>query len=163
MAFSRVTSGFEMRLHPILDTWRQHKGIDFGAPMGTPIRSVGDGTVAFAGWQNGYGNMVEILHGGTRSTVYAHMSRIDVAQGEHIAQGQNIGAVGMTGWATGPHVHFELRVDGVQEDPSLITSSNETLALTGPQKVRFAQLATSLKSQLEVADRLARSGRVAAE
>ena len=163
MAFSRVTSGFETRLHPILDTWRQHKGVDFSAPMGTPIRAVGDGTVEFAGWQNGYGNVVEIEHGGHRSTVYAHMSRIDVTRGAHVEQGQNIGAVGMTGWATGPHVHFKFKVDGVQQDPGLIARANETPTLTGPQRARFAQLAGSLKSQLDVADQLARSGRVAAE
>ncbi len=161
MAFSRVTSGFAMRLHPILDSWRQHKGVDYGAPIGTPIRAVADGVVQLAGWQNGYGNVVEILHAGQRSTLYAHMSRIAVATGTRVEQGQTIGAVGMTGWATGPHVHFEFKVNGVQQDPAQITRSNEATALTGPQKVRFAQLASSLKSQLEAADRLGAAGRYA--
>ena len=87
MAFSRVTSGFAMRFHPILKTWRAHKGVDYGAPTGTPIRSVGDGVVEFAGWQNGYGNVVEIRHGNGRSTFYAHMSRIDVRKGQRVEQG----------------------------------------------------------------------------
>ena len=81
MEFSRVTSGFAMRMHPILNSWKQHKGVDYGAPAGTAIRAVGDGTVEFAGWQNGYGNVVEIKHSAQRSTLYAHMSRIDVRRG----------------------------------------------------------------------------------
>ena len=89
--------GFAMRMHPILNTWKQHKGVDYGAPTGTPIRAVGDGVVEFAGWQNGYGNVVELRHGNQRSTVYAHMSRIDVKRGAHVEQGQHIGAVGATG------------------------------------------------------------------
>ena len=81
LEFSRVTSGFAMRLHPILQTWRRHLGVDFGAPTGTPVRAVGDGVVEFAGWQNGYGNVVEIKHGNERETAYAHLSRIDVQAG----------------------------------------------------------------------------------
>ena len=161
MAFSRVTSTFAMRLHPILDSWRQHKGVDYGAPIGAPIRAVADGIVEFAGWQNGYGNVVEILHGAQRSTLYAHMSRIAVAAGARIQQGQTIGAVGMTGWATGPHVHFEFKLNGVQQDPGQMTRSNEATALIGLQKTRFTQLASSFKSQLEVADRLGAAGRYA--
>jgi len=84
MEFSRVTSGFSMRFHPILQTWRQHLGTDYGAPTGTPVRSVGDGTVEFAGWQNGFGNVVHIRHSGDRTTVYAHLSRIDVKKGQKI-------------------------------------------------------------------------------
>jgi len=158
MEFSRVTSGFAMRMHPILNSWKQHKGVDFGAPQGTPIRAVGDGTVDFAGWQNGYGNVVEIRHNAQRSTLYAHMSRIFVARGAHVEQGQHIGAVGMTGWATGPHVHFEVKVGGVQQDPMIMAKASESVALSAAQKSQFAQLATSLKGQLEVADTVARSG-----
>jgi murein DD-endopeptidase MepM/ murein hydrolase activator NlpD len=158
MKFSRVTSGFAMRMHPILGRWKQHKGVDYGAPMGTPIRAVGDGTVDFAGWQNGYGNVVEIRHNAHRSTLYAHMSRIDVKRGEHVVQGEHIGAVGMTGWATGPHLHFEVKIDGVQKDPLLVAKASESIPLAPDQKAAFARLAASMKSQLEIADTVSRSG-----
>ena len=152
MEFSRVTSGFSMRMHPILNSWKQHKGVDFGAPLGTPIRSVGDGIVDFAGWQNGYGNVVEIRHSAQRSTLYAHMSSVDVTRGAHVAQGQYIGKVGMTGWATGPHVHFEVKVGGLQEDPMIMAKASESLALSTAQRAQFAQLATSFMGQLKIAD-----------
>jgi murein DD-endopeptidase MepM/ murein hydrolase activator NlpD len=158
LEFSRVTSGFAMRMHPILNTWKQHKGVDYGAPTGTPIRAVGDGTVEFAGWQNGYGNVVEIKHSGQRSTVYAHMSRINVRRGAHVEQGQNLGAVGMTGWATGPHLHFEVKVGGVQEDPMIMARSAETVELSAAAKTQFVQLAQSMKGQLDAADSMLRSG-----
>ena len=159
MEFSRVTSGFAMRMHPILNTWKQHKGVDYGAPTGTPIRAVGDGSVDFAGWQNGYGNVVEIRHAGGRSTLYAHMSRIDVKRGQHIEQGMRVGAVGSTGWATGPHLHFEVKQNGVQQNPMLMAkASSEALTLSPPMKAQFAQLAQSMKGQLEIADSLVRSG-----
>jgi murein DD-endopeptidase MepM/ murein hydrolase activator NlpD len=163
MEFSRITSGFAMRLHPILNSWKQHKGVDYGAPAGTAIRAVGDGTVEFAGWQNGYGNVVEIRHSNARSTLYAHMSRIDVKRGAHIEQGQHIGAVGMTGWATGPHLHFEVKVNGQQQDPMIMARASETVALTASAKLEFAQLARSLKGQLDVADSVSRSGSAYAE
>jgi len=158
LEFSRVTSGFAMRMHPILNSWKQHKGVDYGAPTGTAIRAVGDGTVEFAGWQNGYGNVVEVRHSAQRSTVYAHMSRINVKRGAHIEQGQNIGAVGMTGWATGPHLHFEVKVNGVQEDPMIMARAAETIELSPAAKSQFALLAADVKGQLAVADTLARSG-----
>jgi murein DD-endopeptidase MepM/ murein hydrolase activator NlpD len=87
LAFSRVTSGFAMRFHPILQTWRRHLGVDFGAPTGTPVRSVGEGVVSFAGRQGGYGNVVQVQHSGNRSTLYAHLSRIDVRKGQRVEQG----------------------------------------------------------------------------
>jgi murein DD-endopeptidase MepM/ murein hydrolase activator NlpD len=158
LEFSRVTSGFAMRMHPILNSWKQHKGVDYGAPSGTPIRAVGDGVVEFAGWQNGYGNVVEVKHSSQRSTVYAHMSRIDVKRGARIEQGQHIGAVGMTGWATGPHLHFEVKVNGVQEDPMIMARSAETIELSPAAKTQFAQLAQTVKSQLGVADSMLRTG-----
>ena len=158
MEFSRVTSGFAMRMHPILNSWKQHKGVDYGAPSGTAIRAVGDGTVDFAGWQNGYGNVVEIRHSAQRSTLYAHMSRIDVKRGAHVEQGQRVGAVGATGWATGPHLHFEVKVGGVQQNPLIIAKGSESIPLAPAQRTEFAQLAASLKGQLEVADTIARAG-----
>jgi murein DD-endopeptidase MepM/ murein hydrolase activator NlpD len=157
MEFSRVTSGFAMRMHPILNSWKQHKGVDYGAPAGTAIRAVGEGTVDFAGWQNGYGNVVEIRHSNQRSTLYAHMSHIDVKRGAHVEQGQRIGAVGSTGWATGPHLHFEVKVGGVQQDPTIMAKASESLTLAPGAKAQFAQLARNLKGQLEVADSITSS------
>ncbi len=158
VAFSRVTSGFAMRLHPILNTWKQHKGVDYGAPTGTPVRAVGDGQVEFAGWQNGYGNKVEIRHSNQRSTVYAHLSRIDVRVGQRVDQGDQVGAVGMTGWATGPHLHFEVKVNGVQQDPIAMAKASEAVVLSPAAKAQFLRLAKSAKSELEMADSVAHSG-----
>ena len=158
MEFSRVTSGFAMRMHPVLNSWKQHKGVDYGAPSGTAIRAVGEGTVDFAGWQNGYGNVVEIRHSAQRSTLYAHMSHIDVQRGARVDQGQRIGAVGATGWATGPHLHFEVKVGGVQQNPLIIAKGAESIPLAPAQRAAFVQLATSLAGQLEVADSVARMG-----
>ena len=152
MEFSRVTSGFAMRLHPILQTWRAHLGVDYGAPIGTPVRTVGDGTVDFSGVQNGYGNVVQIRHAGDRLTVYAHLSRIDVRNGQHVEQGQRVGAVGATGWATGPHLHFEFRVHGQHQDPLIVAKASETIKLEPDQRARFAQLTAGLKTELELAD-----------
>jgi murein DD-endopeptidase MepM/ murein hydrolase activator NlpD len=152
MEFSRVTSGFAMRFHPILQTWRQHQGVDFGAPSGTAVRSVGDGSVEFAGWQNGFGNVIHVRHSGERTTVYAHLSRIDVRNGQRIEQGQKIGAVGATGWATGPHLHFEFRVGGRQQDPRAIARSSEAVSLPNYARNRFDQIVASVKTQLSVAE-----------
>jgi murein DD-endopeptidase MepM/ murein hydrolase activator NlpD len=154
MAFSRVTSGFAMRFHPILQSWRAHKGIDYGAPKGTPIRSVGAGTVEFAGWQNGYGNAVEVKHGNGKSTFYAHMSRVDVRRGQRIEQGQNLGAVGSTGWSTGPHLHFEFRVHGEHRDPRSLLKSGETVVLAAGLKPAFLQHAQGVQTQLQIAGSL---------
>jgi murein DD-endopeptidase MepM/ murein hydrolase activator NlpD len=162
MEFSRVTSGFAMRMHPLLQTWRQHKGVDYAAPKGTPVRSVGDGVVDFAGWRNGYGNVVEVLHREQRSTVYAHLSRIDVRKGQRIDQGQHLGAVGATGWATGPHLHFEFRIDGVHQDPLRIAKAAETVPLDPRARGQFAHTVQRMQAQLDVAETLA-GPRVASE
>jgi murein DD-endopeptidase MepM/ murein hydrolase activator NlpD len=151
MEFSRVTSGFAMRFHPIQQSWRAHLGVDYGAPAGTPVRAVGDGVVDFAGVQNGYGNVVVLKHSNDRTTLYAHLSRIDVRRGQQVEQSQRIGAVGATGWATGPHLHFEFRVKGQHQDPLAIAKSAETLAVTPASRAQFASLARSAKAQLEVA------------
>lgn len=118
--FSRITSGFSAaRFHPILKQWRAHKGIDLAAPKGTPIVSVADATVTYAGWRNGYGNMIELHHANGIDTVYGHLSAFvhGLHCGERIRQGDLIGYVGMTGWATGPHLHYEFKINGVQHDP----------------------------------------------
>jgi murein DD-endopeptidase MepM/ murein hydrolase activator NlpD len=154
MEFSRVTSGFAMRFHPILQTLRAHRGIDYGAPHGTPVRSVGDGVVEFAGWQNGYGNVVKIQHGKERSTLYAHLSRIDVRKGQSIEQGQNLGAVGATGWATGPHLHFEFQINGQHVNPLNIAKASDPVTVDNASRARFAELTRSAKLQLDLAETL---------
>ena len=151
MEFSRMTSGFAMRLHPIQQVWRRHLGVDYGAPTGTPVRTVGDGLVEFAGWQNGYGNVIQIAHGNARSTLYAHLSRIDVKRGQRVDQGQRIGAVGSTGWSTGPHLHFEFRVNGEHQDPVKIAKASEPVTLEPAARARFAELAPRLQAQLGTA------------
>jgi murein DD-endopeptidase MepM/ murein hydrolase activator NlpD len=152
MRFSRITSGFAMRFHPILQDWRQHRGVDYGAPSGTAVRTVADGVVDFAGWKNGYGNVVSVKHGKDRSTVYAHLSRIDVRRGQSIEQGSRIGAVGATGWATGPHLHFEFKVGGMQKDPSSIAALAEAVALTPVSGRELAKTTQSVRLQLDVAE-----------
>ena len=148
LMFSRVTSGFAMRFHPIMQTWRAHLGVDYGAPTGTPVRTVGNGTVDFAGVQNGYGNVVIVMHSGERATVYAHLSRIDVRKGQSVGQGDTIGAVGATGWATGPHLHFEFKVKGAQVDPMQIARAAEATELTGATRARFDAYVRKLNEQL---------------
>lgn len=155
MEFSRVTSGFAMRFHPILQTWRQHLGVDYAAPIGTPVRTVGEGVVEFAGRQNGYGNVIQIAHGNQRSTLYAHLSRIDVKKGQRVEQGQRIGAVGMTGWTTGPHLHFEFRVNGRHQDPIAIAKASESLTLDPAARPQFVATAQRLRAKLDIAETLA--------
>lgn len=152
MEVSRVTSGFAMRLHPIHRTWRAHMGVDYGAPTGAPVRSIGDGQVDFAGWQNGYGNVVQVDHGKGDSTLYAHLSRVDVRPGQRVERGQRIGAVGATGWATGPHLHFEFREKGVQKDPLEVARRHmPATELTAQARVQFSRVASSQRTQLAVA------------
>lgn len=120
LPFSRVTSGFtSARFHPVLKTWRAHKGVDYAAPTGTPVRAVADGIVDFAGRQGGYGNLVVLKHRGTISTAYGHLSGFakGIKRGRRVKQGEVIGYVGATGLATGPHLHYEFRVAGVQRNP----------------------------------------------
>jgi murein DD-endopeptidase MepM/ murein hydrolase activator NlpD len=112
-----VVSEFGMRVHPIFGDTRMHTGLDIDANSGDPIGAAGSGSVIFAGWQEGYGNVVIIDHGGELSTVYAHMSALGAAVGESVNAGQTVGQVGSTGYSTGPHLHFEVRVDGTAVDP----------------------------------------------
>jgi murein DD-endopeptidase MepM/ murein hydrolase activator NlpD len=151
MEFSRVTSSFKMRLHPVFQTMRAHMGVDYGAPSGTPVRSVADGVVDFAGVQNGFGNVVMVKHGNSNTTVYAHLSRINVRQGQHVNQGQNVGAVGQTGWATGPHLHFEFRVNGVHRDPLTVARLSESIPVPASAKGAFARAATLVRTELAAA------------
>ena len=122
LEYSRISSGFGMRRHPFQRTWRAHAGIDFAAPTGTRVRAAGDGVVEFAGLKPGYGNVVILRHRGQYATVYAHLSRFvpGVRRGAQVAQGDFIGHVGQTGWATGPHLHYEFRVGGHSRNPYAI-------------------------------------------
>lgn len=151
LAFSRVTSGFKMRFHPVLRTWRAHLGVDYAAPTGTPVRSVGDGVVDFAGIQGGFGKVVFVKHANEKTTVYGHLSRIDVKAGQKVSQSEVIGAVGATGWATGPHLHFEFRVKGVHQDPLTVIAQNEAVPVSIASRERFDQLASASKAQLAAA------------
>lgn len=149
--FSRVTSGFTMRMHPILQQWRAHLGVDYAAPTGTAVRAVGDGVVEFAGVQNGFGNVIFVKHRNENVTVYAHLSRIAVHKGQAVAQGDHIGNVGMTGWATGPHLHFEFRVNGVHQDPTTLAKQNDSRPVSTAALPAFSQLASVMRQQLTAA------------
>jgi murein DD-endopeptidase MepM/ murein hydrolase activator NlpD len=154
MEFSRITSGFAMRFHPLQQRWRKHLGVDYAAPTGTPVRTVADGVVSFSGWQNGYGKTIEIDHGNGKGTLYAHLSRQDVRKGSRVQQGQRIGAVGSTGWSTGPHLHFEFRVNGTHQDPLRVAKASEAVVLDGASKPRFEEVVRSVRAKLEIAESL---------
>lgn len=114
---ARVTSPFGMRMHPVLGYRRMHTGVDFGGGAGRTIHAAQSGTVIMAGWMGGYGNTVVISHGGGVSTLYAHCSKLYVNNGESVSAGQPVAAVGSTGLSTGPHLHFEVRVNGNPQNP----------------------------------------------
>jgi murein DD-endopeptidase MepM/ murein hydrolase activator NlpD len=160
LEFSRVTSGFALRLHPILKQWREHRGIDYAAPTGTPVRTVADGVVTFAGEQGGYGNVVEVMHTKERSTLYAHLSRIDVKAGQRVNQGVTIGAVGSTGMSTGPHLHFEFRLAGQHQDPELIAKQAGGMPLEADALARFIEYTQAMRAGLDfAAEQFAFAGR----
>ena len=153
LGFTRVTSGFSLaRFHPFAQAWRAHKGVDFAAPIGTPVHAAGGGKVIVAGQQTGYGNVVMLQHGALYTTVYAHLSRFatGIRQGARVAQGDVIGYVGETGWATGPHLHYEFRVDNVQKNPL-------TVALPDAQPVPMAQRPAYADAVAPLAEELALS------
>ncbi len=156
LPFSRISSGFSMaRYHPVLKEWRAHRGIDYAAPPGTPVRAVADATVSFSGRQGGYGNLVILKHQGSYSTAYGHLSRFAKGsrRGQRVQQGEVIGYVGSTGLATGPHLHYEFRVNNVQTNPLALK-----LPSTYPLEARYRAQFTATAAPLT--DRLARlSGR----
>ncbi|MFM9851707.1 MAG: M23 family metallopeptidase [Sphingomonadaceae bacterium] len=145
VAGGRQTSGYGMRFHPLLGYNRFHRGIDFGAAYGSPIRAVTDGIVNFAGRSGGYGNHIAITHGGGLGTSYSHLSRIIVSPGARVIQGQVIGYVGSTGLSTGPHLHFETYRNGQLVNPRSVTFASTSL-LSGEElasfKARLARLLT---------------------
>lgn len=126
IAFSRISSGFSgSRFHPVLNKWRAHKGVDFAAPIGTPVKVTSDGVITTFGKQNGYGNVIAVNHQGRYTTVYGHLSRFARLQrGQRVKQGDVIGYVGMTGITSGPHLHYEFKVDGMQRDPLRVALPN---------------------------------------
>lgn len=135
--YARITSGFGMRNHPILGRMRGHMGIDYAAGTGTPIMAAGDARVEFVGRKGGYGNAVILNHGGGKTTLYGHMSRFaNIRVGQHVAQGAVIGYVGSTGLATGPHLHYEFRVNGVHMNPVKMTLPPPT-PLSGSDLMAF--------------------------
>lgn len=152
LEFSRITSGFtNARFHPVLQTWRAHKGVDYGAPTGTRIRATADGTIALAGKQSGYGNIVVIQHKGSYSTAYGHLSAFakGMHKGARVNQGDIIGYVGSTGMATGPHLHYEFRVAGVQRNP-LTVPMPQSFPIAAHYKSDFLAQARPLSAQLEM-------------
>lgn len=152
IAYSRVSSGFtNSRFHPVLKTWRSHKGVDFAAPTGTKVRSTADGVVTFAGWDGGYGNAIRISHQGQYTTVYGHLSRFasQLRKGQRIAQGQVIGYVGKTGLASGPHLHYEFKIHGKNQNPMRV-SLPEATPIADSDRAAFEVVAEDLGARLNL-------------
>ena len=149
LEFTRMSSGYGIRVHPITNDKRAHKGIDYAAPTGTPVRTVGDGVVEFASSQRGYGNVIEIKHRDGKSTLFAHLSRIGVKKGQKVERGDIVGAVGSTGFSTGPHLHFEFRIDGEHKDPlTLVAEGGGSQPLSATAKPVFDKASAYMRSQL---------------
>ena len=156
LEFSRVTSGFTTaRFHPVLQTWRAHKGVDYGAPTGTKVRSVADGIVEFSGTQRGYGNLLVIKHQNAYSTAYGHLKGFSagIRKGVKVSQGQTIGYVGQTGLVTGPHLHYEFRIASKQVNP-LAVAVPTAAPLSSSQIDRFKVASQALRSQLKLAKQI---------
>ncbi|MBS0211768.1 MAG: peptidoglycan DD-metalloendopeptidase family protein [Proteobacteria bacterium] len=148
--FTRISSGFTLagRMHPILGYMRKHTGVDYAAPTGTPIVAAGDAKVIFEGWKGGYGNCIILDHGRGYTTLYGHMSRFGRYHvGQHVEQGTTIGYVGMTGMATGPHLHYEFRINGQYRNPLSVTMP-KPLPLAGAELASFHQQNAAALAQL---------------
>ncbi len=152
LEFSRISSGFtSARFHPILQSWRAHKGVDYAAPVGTRVKATGDGVVEFVGKQGGYGNLLIMRHQGRFSTAYGHLSRFAAGlhKGSRVSQGDVIAYVGQTGWATGPHLHYEFRVNDIQQNPLAINLPSAP-PLAPQQMAQFKQYADTLTARLDL-------------
>jgi murein DD-endopeptidase MepM/ murein hydrolase activator NlpD len=149
LAFSRISSGFGGRVHPIFKNWRAHTGVDFAAPRGTPVWATADGIIEFAGVKGGYGNAVELRHSGGVTTLYGHLTGFanGIRRGVRVSQGQTIAYVGATGWATGPHLHYEFKISGIHQDPMRVALPKAE-PLPARYRTQFQQLATSQSGQL---------------
>jgi murein DD-endopeptidase MepM/ murein hydrolase activator NlpD len=163
LEFRRISSVFGMREHPILGGWRQHKGTDYAAAQGTPVRAIGDGVVNFAGQAHGYGNLLELRHRNGFVTRYGHLRNFahGIHSGVHVTIGETIAYVGMTGLATGPHLHFEVLVGGVQRDPRVALKTTGGDPIPAADRAAFmaaqATLATALQTPPGTPVRLAAS------
>ena len=151
LAFSRISSRFGRRKHPFLHTWRQHKGVDYAAPLGTRVRATADGVVQFAGRKGGYGNVIILRNSGRYSTVYGHLRGFarGVHRGARVEQGEIIGYVGQTGWATGPHLHYEFRIAGVARNP-LAVALPAAVPVPSRELPAFRRYAQPLVAQLDL-------------
>lgn len=149
--FSRISSGFGRRFHPIFKNWRAHTGVDFAAPEGTRVLASADGQVVSAGKRGGYGNAIEIRHGGGVTTLYGHLSRFarGIHAGTRVKQGEVIGYVGHTGWATGPHLHYEFRIAGVYQDP-LRVALPKAEPVAARLRERFRQVAAEARATIDL-------------
>ncbi|HVE53713.1 MAG TPA: M23 family metallopeptidase, partial [Ramlibacter sp.] len=147
-----VGSSYGMRTDPFTGQVAMHAGVDFAAPTGTPIYAAAGGVVTSAEMNAVYGNTVEVDHGNGNTTLYAHLSRIDVRKGQTVERGQRIGAVGSTGWATGPHLHFEFKERGVHQDPLAVARRHQPATeLSAQARPKFEQVAQSMRNQLVMA------------
>ena len=152
LEFSRITSGFTTaRFHPVLQEWRAHRGIDYGAPTGARVKATGDGVVEFAGRQGGYGNLVVLRHQSQYTTWYGHLSGVakGLRKGARVAQGEVIGYVGSTGLATGPHLHYEFRISNVHQNPLRVVLPSAP-PITDEQRPRFDAAAAPFGQQLKL-------------
>ena len=149
--FSRISSRFNLkRRHPVLNTIRAHRGVDYASPHGTPVKATGDGKIVSMGWNGGYGKSVVLQHGGVYSTLYAHLSRYarGTKSGKTVRQGQTIGYVGQTGLATGPHLHYEFRLNGAHRNP-LTIDLPPAAPIAQKYMPRFKQQTSQLRAQLD--------------
>jgi murein DD-endopeptidase MepM/ murein hydrolase activator NlpD len=151
--FRRISSAFGGRWHPVLGLFRMHKGTDYAASSGTPVRSVGDGTVSFAGWKGGYGRVLEIRHRNGYVTRYGHLSRVakGIRTGQSVGMGTTVAFVGSSGLATGPHLHFEVLVGGVQKDPRVALRDKAGWPISAGDRRKFQALRERLFASLDVA------------
>jgi murein DD-endopeptidase MepM/ murein hydrolase activator NlpD len=150
LEFSRISSGFtEARFHPILQRWRAHRGIDYAAPTGTGVRATADGIIEQASYDRGYGNVVVIRHQQKYTTLYGHLSRFarGISRGDRVSQGQVIGYVGSTGLATGPHLHYEFRINDVHQDPLRVVMP-EAPPITPERRFTFDPIARQMSQRL---------------
>lgn len=150
LEFRRISSTFGRRLHPILGIWRNHTGTDYAASEGTPVRAIGDGTVIFAGRRGGYGNMIDIRHRNGIVSRYGHLRGFarGIRPGRQVTIGQTIGYVGMTGLATGPHLHFEILIDGRQRDPRTALRRDTGLPIAAAEHAQFDAMRDTLLAKL---------------
>jgi murein DD-endopeptidase MepM/ murein hydrolase activator NlpD len=153
LTFRRISSVFGARKHPIFGQWRNHTGTDYAASEGTPVRAIGDGVVIFAGRKGGYGNMIDIRHRNGMVSRYGHMRNFATGMrpGSRVTMGTTIGYVGMTGWATGPHLHFEIRVAGVAHDPRLALQSRGGEPIPAGERPLFQKMRSQTLASLNQA------------